>query len=318
MDDITRVWIFGSAIAIAGLHMSSEWLDGTSIDGDCFALSRQEILGYKTWSLGSTIIPKVNYQYETITYELLDGVAEICLNRPEIKNAFNLKMWSEFSAALDGFSSDNDQKVLIITGAGGAFCSGAELGDMIPGSATPLGWMRGISDIALKLHHLHKPCIAKVRGIAAGAGANLAFGCDLVYASDSARFSEIFVKRGLSVDFGGSWLLPRMIGLHKAKELAFFGEVISAEKAEEMGLLNRVVADTELDNVVSEAAKVLANLPPTALSLNKALLNDSMTRSMAGSLEAESQAQVVNISTEDFKEAISAFLEKRAPKFTGR
>lgn len=259
----------------------------------------------------------VDYQFETITYSLHDGVAEICLNRPQIKNAFNSKMWLEFSSALDAYSSSSDQKVLVVTGAGGAFCSGAELSEMVPDSYTPLSWVRGIGDIALKLHQLRKPTIAKVRGIAAGAGANLAFGCDLVYAADSARFSEIFIKRGLSLDFGGSWLLPRMVGLHKAKELALFGDIITAGKAEQMGLLNRVVTDEELDAVVAQAAETLKNLPPTALSLNKALLNDSLSRSMAGSLEAEAQAQAVNMSTTDLKEAISAFLEKRTPKFTG-
>ena len=259
----------------------------------------------------------VDYQFETITYSLHDGVAEICLNRPQIKNAFNSKMWLEFSSALDAYSSSSDQKVLVVTGAGGAFCSGAELSEMVPDSYTPLSWVRGIGDIALKLHQLRKPTIAKVRGIAAGAGANLAFGCDLVYAADSARFSEIFIKRGLSLDFGGSWLLPRMVGLHKAKELALFGDIITAGKAEQMGLLNRVVTDEELDAVVAQAAETLKNLPPTALSLNKALLNDSLSRSMAGALEAETQAQAVNLSTKDLKEAISAFLEKRTPKFTG-
>ncbi len=273
--------------------------------------------GYRTKRSSSTIIPMVDYQFGTISYSVHDGVAELCLNRPEIKNAFNSKMWLEFSSALEIFSSSGDQRVLVITGAGGAFCSGAELTEMVPDSYTPLSWMRGISDIALKLHQLRKPTIAKVRGIAAGAGANLAFGCDLVYAADSAKFSEIFVKRGLSVDFGGSWLLPRMVELHKAKELVFFGDIVTAEKAEQMGLLNRVVADEDLDTVVAETAEALKNLPPTALSLNKALLNDSLSRSMAGALEAESQAQAVNMSTKDLKEAISAFLEKRTPKFTG-
>ena len=273
--------------------------------------------GYRTKRSSSTIIPMVDYQFGTISYSVHDGVAELCLNRPEIKNAFNSKMWFEFSSALEIFSSSGDQRVLVITGAGGAFCSGAELTEMGPDTYTPLSWMRGISDIALKLHQLRKPTIAKVRGIAAGAGANLAFGCDLVYAADSAKFSEIFVKRGLSVDFGGSWLLPRMVGLHKAKELVFFGDIVTAGKAEQMGLLNRVVADEDLDTVVAEAAEALKNLPPTALSLNKALLNDSLSRSMAGALEAETQAQAVNLSTKDLKEAISAFLEKRTPKFTG-
>jgi 2-(1,2-epoxy-1,2-dihydrophenyl)acetyl-CoA isomerase len=178
--------------------------------------------------------------------------------------------------------------------------------------------MRRIGSTALALHQLAKPTIAKVNGVAAGAGANLAFGCDLIVASSEARFSEIFARRGMSLDFGGSWLLPRLIGLHKAKELAFFADVIGADEAAALGLVNRVVPADELDAFVDAWARRLAAGPPAALSMTKTMLNHSLMVSMAQALEDEARSQNVNFGTEDFREAISAFLEKREPGFTGR
>jgi 2-(1,2-epoxy-1,2-dihydrophenyl)acetyl-CoA isomerase len=178
--------------------------------------------------------------------------------------------------------------------------------------------MRHIGDVALRLHRLAKPTIAKVNGVAAGAGCNLALGCDLVVASDEARFSEIFARRGLSIDFGGSWLLPRLIGLHKAKELAFFAEVISAKEALEFGIVNRVVSAAELDAFVDDWATRLAAGPPLALSMTKTMLNNSFAVSMEQALEDEARSQTVNFGTADMAEAMAAFLEKRSPVFEGR
>jgi 2-(1,2-epoxy-1,2-dihydrophenyl)acetyl-CoA isomerase len=157
-----------------------------------------------------------------------------------------------------------------------------------------------------------------VNGVAAGAGCNLALGCDLVIASDRARFSEIFSKRGLSVDFGGSWLLPRLVGMHKAKELVFLAEIIDAAEADRIGLVNRVVPHDELDATVREIAGRLAALPPVQLSVSKRLLNQSLSVSMADALEFEDVAQVLNFQSADTAEAVAAFVEKRPPKFTGR
>ena len=168
------------------------------------------------------------------------------------------------------------------------------------------------------LHELPMPTIAKVNGVAAGAGLNLALGCDLIVASDRARFSEIFARRGLSVDFGGTWLLPRLIGLHRAKELAFFADIIDASTAKEMGLVNRVVAHDELDAFVTEWADRLAAGPPIALAQTKAMLNKSFNVSMDEALDLEGWSQTVNFSTADTREAIDAFLNKREPKFEGR
>ncbi|MFM7898754.1 MAG: enoyl-CoA hydratase-related protein, partial [Actinomycetota bacterium] len=180
-----------------------------------------------------------------------------------------------------------------------------------------LAAMRHVNDAALSLHRMPQPTIAKVRGVAVGAGCNMALGCDLVVASETARFSEIFAKRGLSVDFGGSWLLPRRVGLHRAKELALFGDIISAADAREMGLVNRVLPDGELDAFVDGWAKRLAAGPPIALALTKRMLNNAMNVTMEEALDDEGAAQTVNFGTKDTLEAMEAFMQKREPKFKG-
>jgi 2-(1,2-epoxy-1,2-dihydrophenyl)acetyl-CoA isomerase len=178
--------------------------------------------------------------------------------------------------------------------------------------------MQFFGRVMLALHELPKPTIAKVRGVAAGAGMSLALGCDLVVASDNARFSEIFAKRGLSVDGGSSWLLPRLIGLHRAKEIAYFADILSAEEAASYGFINRVVADDELDGFVEDWARRLAAGPPVALAMTKTLLDNSMSVTMAQALEDEARCQTVNFFSEDTAEAMRAFVEKREPKFKGR
>jgi 2-(1,2-epoxy-1,2-dihydrophenyl)acetyl-CoA isomerase len=178
--------------------------------------------------------------------------------------------------------------------------------------------MRHVNSVAVALHQLPQPTIAKVTGVAAGAGANLAFGCDLIVASDEARFSEIFARRGLSVDFGGTWLLPRLVGLHKAKELALFADIISAADAAEMGLVNRLLPAGEVDAFVDEWARRLAAGPPIALAQTKQMLNRSFDLTLEQALEDEGWAQTVNFGTQDTGEAIAAFLEKREPQFRGR
>lgn len=247
-----------------------------------------------------------------------EGVVELILNRPEKKNAINNQMWMELRKTLVALESDVTAKVLVITGAGGAFCSGADLsgGELVGGDG--MARMREINDVALMLHRFSKPTIAKVTGIAAGAGCNMALGCDLIVASPQARFSEIFVKRGLSIDFGGSFLLPRLIGLHKAKELAFFGDILSAQEAFSMGLLNHLIDEDEIDSFVRDWALRLAQGPPIALSLIKSLLNDSFDSTMVGALDSEAKSQAINFKSLDTKEAITAFVEKRSPKFQGR
>ena len=246
-----------------------------------------------------------------------DAVLEVTLNRPAKKNAINAEMWTELTEVLRHAAEDRSVRVMVLGGAGGAFCSGADLSGTNLSGGDTLSRMRRINEVALLLHRLAKPTIAKVSGIAAGAGCNMALGCDIIIAGTSARFSEIFVRRGLSVDFGGSFLLPRLIGMHKAKELALTGDIIDAAAAKEIGLVNRVVEDGDLDAAVAEMAVRLAEGPPIAMGLTKALLNASLERSMEEALEAEALSQTINGKSADAREAISAFLEKRAPHFVG-
>jgi enoyl-CoA hydratase/carnithine racemase len=247
-----------------------------------------------------------------------NGVVTVTMNRPEKKNALNATMFNELLTVFREVNDSTTDRVLVITGAGDAFCSGADLGDRGHDTRHSLQRLHWVADIALALHRIPKPVIAKVNGVAAGAGMNLALGCDLIVASEQARFTEIFARRGLTIDFGGSWLLPRLVGMHRAKELAFFADIISAKEAAEMGLVNRVVPAGQLDAFVADWASRLAAGPPIALAMTKRLLTNSFAVSMDEALEAEGLAQSVNIPTEDTAEAIRAFMEKREPKFKGR
>jgi 2-(1,2-epoxy-1,2-dihydrophenyl)acetyl-CoA isomerase len=256
---------------------------------------------------------------ETLVVGREAGVVTITLDRPEKKNAINGAMWEELLATFQEIASSSADRCVVITGSGGAFCSGADLSDG-GGDDRPhqLAAMRAVNRVCLALHDLPQPTIAKVGGVAAGAGANLAFGCDLVVASEDARFSEIFARRGLSVDFGGTWLLPRLIGLHRAKELAFFADIISAKEANELGLVNRLVPAAQLDDFVDEWARRLSAGAPIAVAQTKQMLNRAFEVTLEQALEAEGWAQTVNFGTQDTAEAITAFLEKRDPRFSGR
>jgi enoyl-CoA hydratase/carnithine racemase len=259
---------------------------------------------------------------ETILVGREGGVVTVTLNRPERKNAGNGRMWQELLEVLRAVANHPGDRVLVLTGAGGAFCSGADIADPSGVSGNPqdphLVRMQFFGEVMLALHELPKPTIAKIRGIAAGAGLSLALGCDLTVASDNARFSEIFSRRGLSVDGGSSWLLPRLVGLHRAKELAYFADILSADDAVEFGLVNRLVPDAELDSFVGDWARRLAAGPPLALRMTKKLLNNAQSVTMAQALEDEARCQTVNFYTEDTREAMRAFAEKRDPEFRGR
>jgi 2-(1,2-epoxy-1,2-dihydrophenyl)acetyl-CoA isomerase len=256
---------------------------------------------------------------ETLQIERQEGVVTITLDRPKVKNAMNRLMWEELLETFAEIAVEPTDRAVVITGAGGEFCSGADLsgGGPFAGEQHMAFTMQWINQIPLALHRLPKPTIAKVRGVAAGAGANLALGCDLIVASDNARFTEIFAKRGLSVDFGGTWLLPRLIGLHRAKEIAFFGDIISAADADRLGLLNHVVEDDQLDGFVTDWAGRLASGPSVALAQTKRMLNESTHRPMAEALDAEGSSQLISVGSRDAKEAVKAFLAKREPVFAG-
>lgn len=259
---------------------------------------------------------------ELIVVERSGGVVTVTLNRPEKKNAANAEMWQALRRTFDEVRDRREDRVLVITGAGGDFCSGADIADPAGVSGDPsaphLERMRFLGTVALALHELPKPTVAKIRGIAAGAGLSLALGCDLTVAADTARVSVIFGRRGLSLDFGASWLLPRLIGLHRARELAYFGDILPAGEAAAMGLLNRVVPEADLDAVVDEWAARLVAGPPLAMSMTKRLLETGMTASMVEALEAETTAQTVNFATRDAAEALAAFTQRREPVFEGR
>jgi 2-(1,2-epoxy-1,2-dihydrophenyl)acetyl-CoA isomerase len=251
------------------------------------------------------------------------GVVTIRLDNPGRKNAIDAAMFAAMRAAFRDITERPSDRVVVITGTGDAFCSGADLSpaknrDPDAERLHTLYLMRNIGETALALSQLHQPVIAKVNGTAVGAGLNLALGCDLIYASDRAQFGEIFAKRGLSIDFGGSWLLPRMIGMHKAKELALLADVFDAHEAERIGIVNRVVAHDVLDDHVENIVSRLIVGPPIALGMTKRLLNQAHDVTYAQALEAEAMAQAVNGGTQDTTEAIKAFLEKRPAVFRGR
>ncbi len=247
------------------------------------------------------------------------SVATVVLNRPHRKNALTGQMFRDLRDIFQEIGRDDQVRVLVITGAGDAFCSGADLVDDDPTAGRHMArHMEAVNDGRLALQKLAQPTIAKVTGVAAGAGANLALGCDLVVASDTARFSQIFAKRGLSVDFGGSWVLPRLVGLHKAMELVLLADMLDAREAERIGLVNRVVPAAELDAFVDGWADRLAASPPIAVAASKRLLHHGATSSLEDALAAEGVAQTVNFTTRDTVEAFKAFIEKRDPEFEGR
>jgi 2-(1,2-epoxy-1,2-dihydrophenyl)acetyl-CoA isomerase len=256
---------------------------------------------------------------ETLQVARGGSVVTVTLNRPEKKNAINDTMWDELlETFLEIAGNTTEDRVVVITGAGGAFCSGADIGGGAPDTeSNGLTRMRHVGAVCAALHAIPQPVIAKVVGVAAGAGLNLALGCDLIVASEDARFSEIFARRGLSVDFGGSWVLPRLVGLHKAKELVLFADIISAKEAQDIGIVNRVVPAGEIDKFVDEWSARLAAGPPLALSMSKRLLDQSSAVSLAQALEAEAMAQNVNFQSKDTAEAMIAFVQKREPRFEG-
>ncbi len=257
---------------------------------------------------------------ETLLVERDGGIVTVTLNKPEKKNAVDPGQWVELASIWDEIARNpRRDRAVVVTGAGGDFCSGADLW-LAPGEEPPhqMTAMRSVAKAIQGLHDLPQPTIAKVPGVAAGAGCSLALGCDLIVAGAAARFSMIFAKRGLALDGGASWLLPRILPLHKAKELAFFADILSAEQAADFGLVNHVVPDAELDGFVADWATRLAAGPPIALGLTKRLLNDSWSRTLQEALEAEGMAQSITLQSKDTAEAIASFMEKRDPTFGGR
>lgn len=244
----------------------------------------------------------------------------LTLHRPERKNAIPPTGWDELTGAFNAFEA-SERRVLVVTGAGGEFCAGADLAgdDLDLGSAAANAErMRRVSRAAAALHRLGKPTIAAVDGVAVGAGMNLALGCDVVVATDRARFSEIFVERGLTIDFGGTWILPRLVGLARAREIALTGRMVDASEALEMGMISRVVSPVELEDVVEELAGRLAAGAALAQRAILTGLSRSSSMSFEQALAYEDQAQAMLLTSDDVAEGIRAFLERRPPRFRGR
>jgi 2-(1,2-epoxy-1,2-dihydrophenyl)acetyl-CoA isomerase len=245
----------------------------------------------------------------------------LTLNNPARKNAVPPDGWQKLRGAFEEFEG-SDQRVLVVAGADGDFCSGADLGgdgfEEISSVSNRVPRMKEVGAAALALHRLSKPTIAAVDGIAAGAGMNLALGCDVVLATERARFTEIFVQRGLTIDFGGTWLLPRLVGLQRAKELALSGRIVGAQEAKQIGLVLEVLAVEDLPGEAQALGESLAAAAPIPQMFAKRTLGSSFELSFEEALEQENQAQLICFATNDVTEGVASFLEKRPPKFKGK
>jgi 2-(1,2-epoxy-1,2-dihydrophenyl)acetyl-CoA isomerase len=259
--------------------------------------------------------------YSTLLVECSSTLATITLNRPDVRNALDLTMRQELLAALDEVEAANDVRVLILTGAGGHFCAGGDVKTMRERRHTAAegrARVESLNRLVLRLVDFPRPTIAMVDGFAVGAGCNLALGCDLIVASDRARFGEVFAKIGLVPDGGGTWLLSRLVGLSRAKELIFTAGVIEAARAREIGLVNEVVPAADLERATRALGERIAAGPPAVLRMAKHLVNRASTSDLASALDGEAGAQAIAITGEDHQEGLSAFFEKRPPRFTGR
>jgi 2-(1,2-epoxy-1,2-dihydrophenyl)acetyl-CoA isomerase len=259
-------------------------------------------------------------EYETIDFKLDGGIARITLNRPDRLNSFTTQMHQELRAAL---AQAAEARVVILTGAGRGFCAGQDLNErsvaagdrpMDLGVTVETGW----NPLITMLNGMTQPVIARVNGVAAGAGANVALACDIVVAARSAKFIQSFSAIGLIPDSGGSWVLPRLIGQARAMGLALTGEPISAEKAEQWGLIWKCVDDEALDAEVDSIAQKLAGLPPLGLAAIKSIIRSTWSRTLDEELHLQRDEMRRLGFTDDYREGVAAFLEKRAPNFTGR
>lgn len=268
---------------------------------------------------------------EQVLFRCQDGVAWITLNRPEAHNAITPDQRNRVIDLLAEAGADLATRAVVLTATGKGFCTGADLrgGGQTSAPARPAGAPeRAVGDVSRMLRSgaqrliaaildCEKPVIAAVNGTAAGIGAHMAFACDLVLAARSARFIEVFVRRGLVPDGGGAYLLPRLIGLHKTKELMFFGDSLPAEQAAALGLVNLVVDDDRLEEVATEWAGRLAAGPTRSIALTKWLVNRSLESDRAAAFDDEAVAQELNMGTHDAQEGVASFVERRDPQFQG-
>jgi 2-(1,2-epoxy-1,2-dihydrophenyl)acetyl-CoA isomerase len=261
----------------------------------------------------------------TVLSDLADGIMTITLNRPEAANAVRPDDRDALIALLADADADEQVRVVVLRANGKHFCSGADVGSLAERRAQgekrvlepTKRIMNGAQKLVASVLDCNKPVIAAVHGAATGLGAHLVYASDLVIATENAYFAESFVKRGLVVDGGGCYLLPRRIGMQKAKELAFFGERLTAAEALALGLVNRVVSADDFDATVADFAGRLACAPTTAIAFTKRLLNDSPDTDRSGAFVAEAMAQELQSYSHDSKEGVQSFVEKRPTEFTG-
>lgn len=261
--------------------------------------------------------------YKTLLYAIENDVAWVTMNRPEQRNAVNAELRDELISVFTDARTNAAVRAIVLTGSGKGFCTGADLsgprgqGPTGPGAGREL--MKGSSQRLIRaLWDLEKPVVAAVNGVAAGLGSHLAFASDFVIAAADARFIEVFVRRGIAVDAAGAFLLPRLIGLQKAKELVYFGDDLSAEDGVRIGLVSKVVPADQLAATARDWAERLAKGPTFAIGMSKRLLNRSLESSFETALEEEAMAQMLVTQSEDTKEGMLAFMERRQPSFKGR
>lgn len=260
--------------------------------------------------------------YETLILKKEDGVATITLNRPDKLNAWSAQLINEVIKVVDELDQDDTVRAVILTGSGRGFCAGGDLSlplfDMVGYSLEMKNFFHKVNMIPLGLRNLRKPVIAAVNGVAVGAGCAMAMACDIIIASEAATFGMAFVNVGYHPDAGASYLLPRLVGVHRACELIFTGRIIDASEAEKIGLVNRVVPADKLLATAKELALRLANGPSIAISLAKSSIYNGMQMTLEQALEREAQAAALILQTEDQKEGTNAFREKRKPAYQGR
>jgi 2-(1,2-epoxy-1,2-dihydrophenyl)acetyl-CoA isomerase len=261
--------------------------------------------------------------WEHVLLDKKDGVATVTLNRPEKYNAFAGRMRQEIVEVLDDVAADPHARVVVITGAGKAFCVGGDINEFVSGKTQALETSassdrHAMCKAVLTINGMEKPVIASVNGVAAGGGCNLALSCDIRIASEKARFGQVFVRRGVHPDWGGIYFLPRLVGYAKAAELIFSGEVVDAQEALKIGMVNQVVSHEELAGTTRELAERMAKNAPIPIAFAKRGLQNFQKWDLPQALDYESYVLEVCKSSEDFMEGFSSFLEKREPVFKGR